>query len=321
MKWSKKVHKKLMKIKEFPNFTKFEYSVVDEYLGYYRQLLPYCDLSVDDLFIWQDFNNDLQISTLHGNAVLKYSDIFNDGQPTIVVVGCSNADSTIEEIFSYQEKNGLPKVISNVPKEIVNNISREYASLLNIDEDQDNSDYIYSVDSGIEMTGSRYSHLRRKIRKFSKDFGDITSIRNIDLSDGTENKMIADALSTWKKIYASSQETKLALEGPAILKHLRVAMRRPVYCLGLFIHDRLVAFSIYHLPPQSGYSICNHIKCNYEYSNMFDFMYFQTLLDNKRRGVRYINGEQDLGNPGLRTHKQSLLPYTKIIRYRISAKN
>ena len=87
---------------------------------------------------------------------------------------------------------------------------------------------------------------------------------------------------------------------------------------GVFVNNRLASFVIYHLAPQGGYGMLNHIKCDYTYREISDFTMHAFIVHLHELGIRYENFEQDLGLMGLRKYKQSLRPDHLLKRYTIT---
>jgi len=56
------------------------------------------------------------------------------------------------------------------------------------------------------------------------------------------------------------------------------------------------------------YAILSFAKGNQNYFGIYQMLFKQTAMEFKKRGLKYINIEQDLGIPGLKFSKQQWNP-------------
>lgn len=302
----------------FPEFKK--YNVNEDYEGYkyfYGQIEPVSDFSPNNISVWLDINNDLYLAEDHGNLILRYSCPFLDNKTVYSVIGINSPIKTIDKLLAYQDMNGLPQELIMIPQTVVAHIKHKDLEKLNVEEDTENFDYIYLVADKANLTSPDVAKFRRTINRFIRDYGDEVTIKEIDLTDKIEASKLVNALHTWKSGNVVSNNDKLSIEGVAIDRYLNKREQLAPHCLEVFVGDVMVGFSIYNYPPQKAYAIINHIKCNYSYTNVFDFVFFCIMSHLKMDGIIYANGEQDLGIEGLRDYKHKLGPVSYIKRYTI----
>lgn len=297
---------------QFPEFRKVTFKDRAAYEAFYKEFDPYSDFSFNDLMIWLNYNDDLAISSDEGNLVFRFSNPFEGNAVAYTLLGRGGCESTIRKIFALQREQGLEPGLSMVPEVVIDNIALK--SLKNFDfyEDRDNRDYIFRVPDVYRANGQKFADFRHKINYFLKKYSDELVFREMDLRDPAERNIVRAALATWSTNDLGKRQT---LENAALDTYLQHAEELSPSCIGLFIKGKLASFSIFHLPPQKGYAIGNHMKYNPEYRYIFDFTYFCTINWMHAHGIEYVNGEQDLGIPGLRIHKQEMQPCRFLRRY------
>ncbi|OGL38323.1 hypothetical protein A3B63_03450 [Candidatus Saccharibacteria bacterium RIFCSPLOWO2_01_FULL_49_22] len=307
-------------VKAFPQFPEFRKFVLDDrdiYQSFYSELEPYSDFSFNNLLVWLDINSDLEVSRLNGNLIFKFSDPFENNETSFTLIGNRKTYQTLGTIFQYQAGLGYQQKLSMVPQAVIDGIELGKQRHLDIQEDISNQDYIFNVNNAYYAKGKDFADLRHRINSFLKKYGDHLIYRDINLGKLEEQMNIINSLHTWDSVYALTENDKLRIEGLAIDRYLQLAPELDSRCVGLFINGRLQSFSLFHLPPQKGFAIGNHMKCNYEYQYIFDFTFYCTASRLKTMGIEWLNGEQDLGIAGLRTHKKELRPTYFLKRYTV----
>lgn len=302
---------------ELLSFKRFGREEYDLYKSCYSSIEPASDFSLNNVIVWLDINDDLHLAKDRHNLVLRYSCPFLGDRTVFSIIGVDDPGSTIQRVFDYQEASDLPCELIMIPQTVVKSIGKEDLEKLGVVEDEENFDYIYDVSDKADLTTPHAGKFRRTINRFIRDYGDDVTIREVDLMDPTEVHRLVNALHIWKSGSVVSNNDKLNIEGVAIDRYLNHRDELHPHCLEVYVNNVLISFSIYHYPPQEGYAIINHIKCNYQYRNVFDFTFFCIMSRLKMDGIVLANGEQDLGIPGIREYKHKLGPVAYIKRYTV----
>lgn len=294
---------------EFPASIEYGQINLNQYSNLYPLNTIHADFCYGNLGTWLNLNGDLRISTLNDNIILSYTSIFENNEPTISLIGKSDIDISINEIFKHQKQNGLKQKISFTPEETVDSIvNKQNYEIL---DNRDNWDYILDSYSLSRMTGNSFRSFRRKVIKFIKDYGQDVVIKEIDLCNDQEKQTIINAMHTWKSVYTLSENDKMRVEGRAINAALVLANKIKNHCIGIYVNNRLESFCLFQTHKQlnrTQVAIANHIKCNYEFEHIFDFTTFCLSSYLYQRGISTVNFEQDLGIDGLKQHKLMLRP-------------
>lgn len=301
----------------FPTFEKFDLSKKDTYLSFYTKFNPYCDFSFVDLYVWLDINDSLEISSYGENVIFRFDNPFESFTKQYTFIGNDNCRDVVDHIFRFQKDTASKQRIVMVPEVAIKNIGTN-TQALDIKEEIDNKDYIFKVTTAYQMAGKNYADFRHKINYFMRNYSAGLEVRSIDLANQTLQKTLLQCLDTWYPERHTTDNDKDRIEKQAIERFLRLAGEVDVRALGIFSKDQLIAFSLFHFPPQTNYAIGNHIKFNFKYRYIFDYTFYETLHFLYENDIEYINGEQDLGIPGLRIHKQEMQPYAFLRRFGIT---
>ena len=306
------------KCKIFPDFRikKFTVDLRSEYLNYYKNFEPYSDYSFSNLMVWLDLNNDLEIANDAENIIFKFSNPFQGNSLNLTLLGRNNPIASINKILEYEKKLGIKQEIVMVPESVISGQSIDN-NKLKITEDLDNRDYIFSIEETYYSKGEKYDDYRHKINNFLSNHHTDLNYKDLDIRDFSSKKLIINSMHLWGSPDRITNNDKSNIEGLAIDRYLKIS-DKACHCIGIFIGGKLESFSLFQLPPQKDFAIGNHIKCNYAYKYIFDFTYCCTINKLFSQNIKYINGEQDLGIPGLRIHKREMNPVGYLKRYTIT---
>jgi len=306
----------------FPHFRKLVPEDRNEYLSSYRLVEPYSDFSFNNLIIWLDLNEDLEISHYQDCIVLRFTNPFEHSrrERAYTVLGSAHCLEAINAIFELQQsQNEAPRLIM-VPECTVSNMlqTHDLPQNLVIRANQAHCDYIFDVDEVVAAQGGAYEELRRSLRLFiRKNKGKITA-QTFDLSRPETHTRLTTALKEWQKDEGFVANDPTFDEEKALMRYFAFNEACPAVCQGFFLNERLFGFTIIHYPPQKNWVIFNHLKCSRDVPHGYDFMYYATLFQLKKQHITSVNFEQDLGITGLSLHKRHLGRSKYLYRYDIS---
>jgi hypothetical protein len=313
--------KRAMSFPEFPVFRKLVPEDRNLYLTLYESVEPYSDFSFNNLLVWLDINNDLEISRLEDCLILRFSNPFEDNRIAYTLIGKNGCLRVIQEVFTYLSTIGEQPRMVMVPECVISDVltnSNNLPQELVIRANANHRDYIFDIDTVLKLQGKRFSELRHSLNVFNRDYSDKIIVQNLQLQELATKELLLSALERWRADLQFNMNDLRHEEIKALSRYLMYSKWCPAKCLGFFINDHIIGFSIFHLPPQKGWAIGNHIKCDPNIRNAFDFIYYMTMYTLHNEGIQTINGEQDLGIAGLRNHKQQLGPSGFLYRYDIS---
>lgn len=309
----------------FPIFRSLSKKDFPRFLDISRSLPQHIDFTLNGVYVWLSGRNDynIDISWLNGNIVLKIMDcaLLNNNSPAYTVIGNTSPDETLLELL--QNTTVDIKELVMVPDFFVENIKQ--TNLFHISEEVNHRDYILDVNSLVSKKGSLYEDFRHNINYVLKNYSDGMILKDMDLSNAGHLKEVVNAMHSWTNIrsFSAGGNDPDKLDAWAINRLLNLSSTLPISykCLGVHIGDTLKGFSIYHIPnPKGEIAMGNHIKCSSAYNRLFDFLVWITAIRLKEMGIKLINVDQDMGNPGVKSYKSKLNPVKFYKKYSIKLK-
>jgi len=201
--------------------------------------------------------------------------------------------------------------IHRVPESIVENIKKQEltsALKINIIEDPDNWDYVYERDALTSLSGNKLRQKRRWLKKFldkyeydfhliSEEFIEVCRQLQIQWCDMNECMGNPDLMEEQKAI------------DEALDHYLKLKFRGGLLC----IEEKCVGYTFGELLNP------NTVVIHVEKANKFYEGAYQAInnffLKNCCENVKFINREQDLGDPGLRQAKSSYNPHHMVKKF------
>lgn len=186
-------------------------------------------------------------------------------------------------------------------------------------------DYIYSVDSLIELRGNSYHTKRTEINKFTKSHPDyvvekLDSTKHKDAVMQLFNKWVSDRVR-----YMPKEESEVFLEGihqerHAIKHMLKHFDELSLIGLVIYINGEIKGFTAGEKINDTTASVIIE-KTDFEVLGCAQFIFreFSKMLK-EHYGVEYINVGDDMGFENLRKVKMSYRPYKLVPKYTIYQK-
>lgn len=305
----------------FPHFRKLVPTDRGEYLAFYERVEPYSDFSFNNLIIWLDLHDDLEISRYEKCLVLRFTNPFEHAEhKAYTLLGSQNCLAAARAIFDYQLTQNEPPQLVMVPECAVSSMLQtgQLPQNLIIRASNDHRDYLFETADVLALEGGGLLNLRRNLHVFEREHPKDVTMELYDLSDKEDQSRILRALSTWQQDKDFLKNDPTFDEMKALRRYFHYSSSCPAECRCFFINGEMFGLSIVHRPPQRGWAIFNHLKATRAVPHGYDYVYYETLRQLYRESVTMINFEQDLGIKGLRIHKKQLGRGTFLYRYDIS---
>lgn len=298
----------------FPAFKKLELSDKEEIEKITFNFPPYSDFNFVSLYSY-DVDSDAQISILNNNIVIKFRDYISN-EPFYSFLGNTNVIDTAKELLYLSEKENAMRQLQLVPQSVIDADNR-LDQFFSITEDPDNHDYILSVNELSEFAGGKYYDKRNLVNRFKKNYPNF-EVKVIDLNDSVIKQEIIDMFFIWEE---RSQKIKedTQHEFKAIKRLLNTSESLSLYSQGIYIDDRMIAFTIKEII-QHPYSIIHFEKCDKSYEGISSILRQESAKFLRANNIEFINYEQDLGIEGLKKAKQLWRPVHFLKKYIISEK-
>lgn len=299
-------------IPEFPNFKKLELSDKAEIEGFTTKYLPYSDFNFISMWSW-DIKGEMMISVLNGNLAVRFTD-YLDGEPFYSFLGGNEINDTATKLINFSVKENGSAVLKLIPEETATTLDQ---TQFETKDDINHYDYVLSINKLLPHDGTerKLSSRRKLINKFKEK--NKVEIMYVDSHDKDFQKSLFNVFNEW--------EAQLKIKELDI-QHLRLALTKlfsiqelkPTVSFGVYVNDILAGYSINEIL-HDGYALGHFQQANLRVSNVIYAILMQEVapcLDDL--ACKYINIEQDLGIPGLRSWKQSYNPAFFLKKYVVS---
>jgi hypothetical protein len=266
------------------------------------------ELTFTNLFIWKDFYNFAW--SVDRDWLLIIGDSPDRGSWTLLPVGPAARVETCKNLLQWlEETKGIKSPgIERADSRLVAELAHDSRFLS--EPARDHFDYVYRSEDLIQLRGNRYQGQRNHIQHFKRSYAssyEPLQERHIsaclDLAEKwCAQKKCAEDLSLqgeWEAVKACLQNfPDFDLQGGVIQINGNVE----AFTLGELLNKATAVVHIEKANPLiSGlYAVINQEFCRHSWSQ-----------------VPFINREQDLGLPGLRTAKMSYHPHHLVEKFRI----
>jgi uncharacterized protein len=259
-----------------------------------------CEFNFSNLFCWQTIY-DYSWFIFKGRLVV-YEGVNKCG---FMPLGEAFSPEELRELSHHLICMGFEPDISIFPREYVDaypEIERFYT----IREERDHAEYIYRVDSLVELTGAKLHKKRNLISQFKRKYPDY-SVRPLS----SEDLSIALEFAR-RKIETQKKPSKdLEDEFKAIERAFDYFDSLEFEGIGLWVSDRMAAFSVFSRLNQDTYNV-QFEKSDLAFKGAAQVINHETAKYLAKKCV-YVNREQDLGIKGLRQAKLSYEPERLIV--------
>lgn len=268
-----------------------------------------CDYSVGGMFMWRDYfkmefaiEDGAFFSRLHTEALEPYYNL-----PV-----SEDIPASLKKLIESERKTGENIKFCTIPEYYLPLFS-ECCQLLSVTEQPEFFDYLYAAEDLTELKGRRFSGQRNQMSQFRRNVGDwdFVPIDENNIQRVTDFFLNFHEETAPEGSYEQEENAKV-LE---VLQNMDVYGMRGGYltadgrivgfCLGETIHDTLYM----------------HIeKADRQYKGAYQMLVNQGALLLADEGVRYINREEAMGDPGLKTAKEAYHPIALLKKYVVEAR-
>lgn len=300
-------------IPQFPNFTKVSLdnrAAIEEYTHKHQ---PYSDFNFASLWSW-DATDERMVSVLNDNLIVKFTD-YSTNEPLFSFLGKNLVNETAKTLISYAKEIGVTPKLGLIPKESADEIN---CSALEVVEDKDNFDYLFSISDLAYLQGSKYKSKRRLSKGFERNFQEC----NIDfkVTNSKDKFFVSEVEKVIRKweINKQAEEKDYELENEefAIKKLLSASEYKEILLSLLFVNKEIVGFSIDELLPNK-FVMSHFFKADKSFKGAFEFLNERVSEHLLAKGHSYWNWEQDLGIESLHRSKVSYRPIGFIKKYTV----
>jgi hypothetical protein len=253
--------------------------------------------------------------SLFGDSfVIDFADYHDSDRRFLSFSGGMNPDEVAHSLLDWSLDAGYGSTLELVPESVALKLSDSFV----IHEDHENHDYLYSSSMTSEAVHPRYKRFRRVRSSIERNFGPrVRFVALLPLSNYMTR--IVEITEKWASDQGYDVDAVDELE--AVGRFLGVVREEgepdTIRASGLLLDDELVAYSIDEVI-RASFAVGHFGHAVRSIPNGSTYLHWKVLDSLNRAGVQWLNDEQDLGQPGLRTHKTMLQPERMVRKFRVS---
>lgn len=271
-----------------------------------------CDSIFLDVFLWKDFYN-VKFDILDEKALFLTMEIDNTLYASLPMCKEEDLEKYFYILKEFFNKNLNTKLKIYLADENSIKILNLDKSIFNVIEIEDAKDYIYSAEALKNLSGKKLRKKKNHINAFLKENEGNFYYKNLTCSDSSE---IIEFLSHWRKNKTNELEEQLDAELTGIKNILKNCKALNVNMAGVYVNEKLEAFSIASYNEKEKMAVINIEKANPEIRGLYPYINQQFII-NGFPNAEIVNREDDLGLEGLRKAKLSYDPIEYAIKFRI----
>lgn len=291
----------------FPLFRPAIRSDEDVVNRYNDRFSAYSDFNFTNLYSW-NVGREVLISELNGNLVYRFAD-YQSGEPFYMFMGDCDVNNTAIALLDLQDTNAAElRLIPECTARLLDD------RLFTIEELPEHADYIERVDELCKLAGRHFASRRHQAARFMRAYP--SAIFDVlDLADPRLRHEVVQLYKAWTRGALGEHAAELAAFERCVEffrdRTVMTALRVDGDIVGITLHE-----------PIGKQMAINHFEKTMigSYVGVSAYLVWRTAQFLSERGIRFINIEQDLGIPGLRTNKRSYAPVDRLRKYRVRAR-
>ena len=273
-------------------------------IGLVRHFLQFqdyrtCDYTIGGIFMWRNFFDS---SFAIAENMLFFKVRYLDGRTCFTLpVGPGSVKQAVRMLEEYCRAQALPLVFCTVPAKGLELLREIYGNALCADANRDWFDYLYRSEDLAFFSGKKYHGQRNHVNKFRRLY---PGYRFEEIGPATLERALA-----FSRTYLGNREMKSDTEeheGCAAIEMFSYLDRFDAVGGFIEVDGNIVALSLGEVV---GDTLFVHVeKALREYPGSYQVMVSEFAKHFTSDRIPFINREEDVGEPGLRTSKLSYLP-------------
>ncbi len=274
-----------------------------------RECSRSCDYSIGGIYMWIDYFN-YEYCIVADTLFIKGLSEDASRRPSFAVpIGSLPLGDAVDAVKAYCRRHGVEPLFSAVPDDKLDALCALGASEVTPLDDW--ADYIYTATDLATLTGKHYNKKRNHVNRFMTDNPHCTL-------EPLEGRALADADAFFAALAADSDDVMAEYERRQCADVLRHYGRYPFE--GAVLRDESGAVVAFTAAEVIGDTLVIHIeKMNHDVAGAGETInkLFVAEMLHRHPGLRYINREDDAGDPGLRYAKESYHPLRLLRKFNV----
>lgn len=271
-----------------------------------------CDSVFLDTFLWKDFYN-VKFAIWEDKALFLTMQIDEEIFSALPMCKEENLKESFDILKKYFNESLNKKLKIYLADEEGVNYLKLDSNLFSIIENEDAKDYLYSAEALKTLSGKKLRKKKNHINAFLRENEGKFFYKPLCCNDKNE---IIEFLSNWRKERTNELENQLDAEILGIKNILDNCSKLNITMAGIYINEKLEAFSIGSYNELEKMAIIHIEKANPEIRGLYPYINQQFII-NAFPYAEIVNREDDLGLEGLRKAKLSYDPIGYARKYKI----
>ena len=259
-----------------------------------------CDVTFGNLFLWQQQFSQ-RVCIYKDTLFLRY------GEEYLFPIGALSVKESIELLMLEAKERNVPFKMKLLTEKQCELLKENFPNRFSFKHDLNNSDYIYTTENMITLSGKKYHSKRNHISKFDRMYNweyELISVQNIVQCIEMNKKWDSENDYNDENLIREKVALKLAFE-----HFLELGLVGGV----LKVDGEVVAYSIGEAINET--TFCTHFeKALSDFEGAYAKMN-NLFSKNELSSYEFINREEDMGIEGLRKAKSSYNPTYILNKY------
>lgn len=288
-------------------FKKLELEHIPLIRSYFlRQERRMCDCTIGSTLMWRDyFDNCFAIV----DDTLMFRSRYLDGQYAFTVPIGKNPDAMLDLAEEYCRSRGMALEFCTVTPNDLEMLKKRWPNLT-VEDNRDWYDYLYDGKDIVEFAGKKYAHQRNHIRRFERDcpnwsFSRMTE-KDVDEVREFYQKFLQERTKDGETAQAEIGKIFEVLDHFAQYNFLGGILRVDGQIAGISMGEIVRDVLFVHIE-----------KADTQYSGVYQKLVNCFAREFVTDEVKFINREEDVGDPGLRKSKLSYRPVKLLEKYTV----
>lgn len=257
-----------------------------------------CEYTFANIYLWQR-HYQVEYAIVEDMLVFYYTQY---GSFTFPQGDTAHLKQALEALMEWCREQGKKFCLTNVNKEQFARLEEVFPGKFAVEYHRDSADYVYETEKLITLSGKKYHGKKNHINKFKKLYPDWTYEK---ITPENVEDCFQMALH-WRTENGCEDDSDKNAEMCVALNSLRLLDELQLTGGLLRAVGRVVAFSIGE--PACDDTMVVHIEKAYADVPGAYTMINQQFLIHEASQYKYVNREEDMGEPGLRRAKESYHP-------------
>ncbi len=289
------------------NFTKLGFEHIPLVKAYFdQQKRRICDCTIGSTMMWRDYFDNC-FAVVEDTIVFRSK--YLDGQYVFTVPIGENPELLLDLVEEYCRENSIALEFSTVTPFDLELLRNRWPDMV-VEDNRDWYDYLYEYQDLVDFAGKKYAAQRNHMRRFERDnpnwsFSrmteeDVEEVRNFYQAFLTDrNKESETAQAESEKIFE-------VLDHFSVYDFLGGILRVDGAIVGISMGEIVRDTLFVHIE-----------KAQVQYSGIYQKLVNCFAREFQTEGVKFINREEDVGDPGLRKSKLSYRPLKLLEKYSV----